>query len=377
MEKFNVFDVSSALIKRIRRDYAEDVAIAAYYGSYTDGTATERSDLDFFYIPANPQGYGAGLSFILGGRSFDFWPIDWERAERMARLEDSKTGILADCKLLYVRSDEDLERFNNLKLQIKDMRSFEGEKKFLDLAEKKLEGVYPFLWEMRRAGIGKSLSFYRLQAFEVVAPVLEAIALANRTYLRKGWGKNLTEIYNLPVRPAELEQVMNTMMRSGEPPAIIGACEHLVDSAKRVFDEQRSRLQPPTPQYVPRAEGFFEEFKGLLDKVQSACERKEYELAFFSAVHVESELNSFLVFCETGQWKVGQKAQEEGRKIAERAKLPSLVSVLDPANLFALQSAANRLEVTLERFFREQGVEIRKFGNLDEFRQFLLEYKPD
>ncbi len=377
MEKFNVFDVSSALIERIQRDYAEDVAIAAYYGSYTDGTATERSDLDFFYIPANPKGYGAGLSFILDGRSFDFWPIDWERAERMARLEDSKTGILADCKLLYVRSDEDLESFNNLKLQIKDIRSFEGEERFLDMAEKTLKSVYPFLWEMRRAGIGKSLSFYRLQAFEVVAPVLEAIALANRTYLRKGWGKNLTEIYNLPVRPAELEQVMDTIMRSGEPPAIIGACEHLVDSVKRVIDERRSLLQPSTPQYAQRAEGFFEEFKGLLDKVQSACERKDYELAFFSAVHAENELNSFLVFCETGQWKVGQKAQEEGRQIAERAKLPSLVSVLDPANLFALQSAANRLEVTLERFFREQGVEIRKFAHLDEFRQYLLESKPD
>lgn len=377
MEKFNVFDVSSALIERIQRDYAEDVAIAAYYGSYTDGTATERSDLDFFYIPANPKGYGAGLSFILDGRSFDFWPIDWERAESMARLEDSKTGILADCKLLYVRSDEDLERFNNLKLQIKDIRSFEGEERFLDMAEKTLKSVYPFLWEMRRAGIGKSFSFYRLQAFEVVAPVLEAIALANRTYLRKGWGKNLTEIYNLPVRPAELEQVMNTIMRSGEPPAIIGACEHLVDSVKRVIDEQRSLLQPSTPQYAQGAEGFFEEFKGLLDKVQSACERKDYELAFFSAVHAESELNSFLVFCETGQWKIGQKAQEEGREIAERAKLPSLVSVLDPANLFALQSAANRLEVTLERFFREQGVEIRKFAHLDEFRQYLLESKPD
>lgn len=377
MEKVNVFDVSSALIERIQRDYAEDVAIAAYYGSYTDGTATERSDLDFFYIPANPKGYNAGLSFILNGISFDFWPIDWERAGRMARLEDSKTGILADCKLLYVRSDEDLERFNNLKLQIKDMRSFEGEEKFLDMAEAKLKSVYPFLLEMRRAGIGQALSFYRLQAFEVVAPVLEAIALANRTYLRKGWGKNLTEIYNLPVRPAELEQVMNTIMQSAEPPAIIGACEFLVDSVKGVIDDRRSLLQPPTPDYARRAEGFFEEFKGLLDKVQSACERKDYELAFFSAVHAESELHSFLVFCETGHWKVGRKAQEEGRKIAERAKLPSLVSVIDPANLFALQSAANRLEVTLERFFREQGVNIRKFDSLDEFRAFLLDSKSE
>lgn len=372
MDKFNVFDVSSTLIERIRRDYAEDIAIAAYYGSYLDGTATERSDLDFFFIPANPNGYKLRLSFILNGISFDFWPIDWERAEKMAKLEDFQAGILADCKLLYVKSDEDLERFNNLKHQLKDVRAFESEEMFVRLAEEKLHGVYPALHELRKAGTGKALSVYRLQAFEIMRPVFEAIALLNRTYLHKGWGKNLTQLYDLPIRPHDLNGMVNTIMRSANVPEMIAAVIHLVDSTQNLIEERRRAPQRPTEDYKARGTGFFEEFKGLLDKVQTACERSDYEQAFFAAVHAESQLNGFLVFCETGQWNTGIEAAEQGRRIAEQAKLPALVPLLDPVSLIPLQSAAHWLEISLERYLREKNVEIRKFGTLTEFREFLL-----
>ncbi|GGO05919.1 hypothetical protein [Saccharibacillus kuerlensis] len=372
MDKLNVFDVSSALIERIRRDYAEDVAIAAYYGSYLDGTATERSDLDFFFIPANPNGCRAGLTFILNGISFDFWPISWKRAEKMARLEDGQAGILADCKLLYVRSDEDLERFNNLKMQIKDIRSFEGDDVFIRRAEERLQEIYPVLYELKRAGTGQSLAYYRLQAFEIMMPVFEAIVLLNRTYLLKGWGKNLTQLYDLAIRPVDLEGILNQILRSADSREIVAACEELTDSVKRLISQQSSKLNSEVPENLERGSGFFEEFKGMLDKVQTACERKDYEWAFFAAVHAESELNRFLVFYETGQRKSGEEAAQEGRAIAERAKLPALVPLLDPANLIPLQSAAHWLEISLERYLRGRDIEIRKFKSLEEFRQFLL-----
>ncbi|MCQ4085343.1 nucleotidyltransferase domain-containing protein [Saccharibacillus sp. JS10] len=371
MTKLNVFDVSSALIQRIGQDYAEDVAIAAYYGSYIDGTATERSDLDFFFIPSTPRGKDMALSFIVNGISFDFWPISWERAESMARMEDSKTGILADSKLLYVGSDNDLDRFNALKKQIQDICSFEGETYFLDLAEKKLQPAYPLMMEFRRSGVSQSLSDCRLQSFDIITPALEALTLANRTYLKKGWGKNLMQLYNLSIRPSDLEKTLTTIMRSADISILIEACEHLLYLVQTLLNQRRTQFQTPTQNYKERAQGFFEEYKGLLDQLQTACERKDYEEAFFTAVLAESELYLFLVFCETGYWASGQEAIEQGRKIAQQAKLPALVSLIDPVSLIPLQSAAHFLEIQLERWFREKGVEIRKFEDLEQLREFL------
>ena len=60
---------------------------------------------------------------MIDGISFDFWPIGWDRAERMSASEDWSTTIIADCELLYVRSEEDLAKFMKLRETISSMGS--------------------------------------------------------------------------------------------------------------------------------------------------------------------------------------------------------------------------------------------------------------
>ncbi|MDQ8736060.1 nucleotidyltransferase domain-containing protein [Paenibacillus sp. LHD-38] len=111
----NIFEVAHTLVNHVRANFPEDIALIAYYGSYAQGTAAKRSDLDFFFIPATSDGYRASLQFVLEDISFDFWPISWERAERMAAFEEPQTTIIANCEILYVRSDEDCARFLKLR----------------------------------------------------------------------------------------------------------------------------------------------------------------------------------------------------------------------------------------------------------------------
>jgi predicted nucleotidyltransferase len=53
----DVFVVAETLVNHIRSKCPDDIAIIAYYGSFANGTATKRSDLDFFFIPATSNGY--------------------------------------------------------------------------------------------------------------------------------------------------------------------------------------------------------------------------------------------------------------------------------------------------------------------------------
>lgn len=90
----DVFAVADIIVKNIQAHYPQDVAIVGYYGSYQQGRATARSDLDFFFIPAADRGRQVECQFIIDGISFDFWPIGWDRAERMAASEEWNTTIL-------------------------------------------------------------------------------------------------------------------------------------------------------------------------------------------------------------------------------------------------------------------------------------------
>ena len=47
----DVFAVADRLVSHIKSICPDEVDLVAYYGSHAQGVATERSDLDFFYVP--------------------------------------------------------------------------------------------------------------------------------------------------------------------------------------------------------------------------------------------------------------------------------------------------------------------------------------
>lgn len=192
----DVFDVAEMLVNHIKVHYPDDISIIAFYGSYAQGTATERSDLDFFFIPATSTGYDASIQFVINDISFDFWPISWERAERMAAFEEQATTIIADSRLLYVRTDEDSARFMALREKIKEMRNTKHGLDLLNKAELQLRDVYVHLYKMKSTDAVKNMLFFRTEAYGVLTKVLQALALLNQTYFTKGWGKTWTKYFS-------------------------------------------------------------------------------------------------------------------------------------------------------------------------------------
>ena len=67
-------------IEHIKKEYPDDIAIVAYYGSYAQGTQNKKSDFDLFFIPSTERGKELGECIILDGIGIDFFSISWERA---------------------------------------------------------------------------------------------------------------------------------------------------------------------------------------------------------------------------------------------------------------------------------------------------------
>lgn len=201
----DVFAVADILIKHIKAHYPDDIALAGYYGSYQQGRATERSDLDFFFIPAAPRGYEVSLQFIIDGISFDFWPIGWERAERMASFAEWNTTIIADCELLYVRSEADRTRFMKLRETIASIKnSPEPTSAIIDHAEQALKDAYLSLAKMRILNVAVDLTSCRTKAVEIAIANFKSIALLNGTYYTRGFGHYLDQVRLLPMKPDKL-----------------------------------------------------------------------------------------------------------------------------------------------------------------------------
>lgn len=183
----DVFHVADIIVEHVKTHYPQDVAIIGYYGSYQQGRATERSDLDLFFIPATDRGRQVECQFIIDGISFDFWPIGWDRAERMAASEEWNTTIIADSELLYVRSDDDLARFMELRETISNMGSESKLPYFISKAESVLKDCFISIAKMRLAENQKDLTFCRTQAQEIAGNIFRSLGFLNQIYYKRSW----------------------------------------------------------------------------------------------------------------------------------------------------------------------------------------------
>ncbi|MDE7274071.1 MAG: nucleotidyltransferase domain-containing protein [Lachnospiraceae bacterium] len=71
------------ILNKVRTEYANDVSLVLIYGSYVNGTANSKSDVDCYYIPKSENGYDLAVDFIIEGVGYDIFPISWESVEKL------------------------------------------------------------------------------------------------------------------------------------------------------------------------------------------------------------------------------------------------------------------------------------------------------
>lgn len=50
--------------EKVKREYAEDISLVLLYGSFINGTANPKSDIDCYFIPRTERGYELAKTFI-------------------------------------------------------------------------------------------------------------------------------------------------------------------------------------------------------------------------------------------------------------------------------------------------------------------------
>jgi len=366
----DVFAVADIIVKHIKTHYPQDIAIVGYYGSYLQGRATERSDLDFFFIPATPRGKQVELQFIIDGISFDFWPIGWDRAERMSTFEDWSTTIIAECELLYVRSEADLTKFMKLRETISSMPGPSNTLALINRAESAVCDCFTSLMKFQLAGDALDLSISRILAKEIAANIFRALALLNQTYYTRMWGHYREQANNLRIKPEQLDLYLDTMMLSHSIEEIKSACEAMASDTHDLISERRNKLQGERS-YQACMKGYYEEEKGMLNKLLTACEKGHYETAFFVAAGVQDSLARILYAAETGRWPSILDAVEY-REYYHRFGYPDLAALLDPEDFEPLRAAVLQLIKQLEDHLKGEGVALNQFDSVADFELFYV-----
>ncbi len=250
----DVFDVADSIVSKAIEELGSGVAIVALTGPRVRGTHTPESDLDMFYVPA--QDIHASYTIVYRDILFDLFPLSWKRLEAWANYDDPRTSALVDSRVVYHRSSEDLQRFEELKATVARLQRPEHSVTMLEKASRILLDAASRL-AVLDTHAEPTLTATRSEAVKTLDTMLHCLAVANQTYFSTGFGRNLEEVLALPVRPADIEKQISAIVESQNGETIIKGASSLLGSIRALL------LSELFTAYYP-------ELKGGLSKLYSA-----------------------------------------------------------------------------------------------------------
>lgn len=344
--------IADWIVNRVKTKYANDVSMVLIYGSFINGTANNKSDLDCYYIPKTEYGYNMALSFIIDSVGYDIFPMSWERIKKIADLQDTLLSCVNDVKIIYYNSDEDLKRFKKLQERLKQNLLDNNYSKSIALNKfQKSCEIYSTMCNSYKS------SDIRKYAGNIIITLADAIAIYNHNYYHLGLKKQFEDLKNkfLTTQDIIVNDYKNVIKSANDKEYLENSLKILEDVSKYLNCEL---LFKPSKQYTITQKTdyiylarLYEEIISTFNKIYICCKSDNYILAFLSAVCLQSDLD---------------EAFEFGCPVYD------LLSHYNYNNLGMFAKVTKNVENDFTKFILNGGGNIKKYNDFEEFKKHNL-----
>lgn len=352
-------EIVNYVVEKTNNEFSEDIDLLLCYGSYINGTANDKSDVDMYFIPRNMKGYELGETFILNGIGYDIFGMPWERVENIAGFKESLSPLVGDVKVLYRYSDCETDKFKQLQQHMQKCLSDIGYMRNCALDRvKEATGFYNHM--LQEISIGR----VRLKAGYILMFLAEAVAYMNQTYFHKGLKMQYTDLKELKKQPAEFTMLYHEIITENDIEKIKENCEKIIKCTIDFFELSDDIKFPQTnnithlmenktsqiieePINYNDAARWYEELSSTFNKIYICKENNDYVLAFISACCLQDSLESDL--------KMNLKQSD-------------LLSEFKYDDLEKLSLRAKEIEMDCINEIEKNHAVIRRFSCVDELR---------
>lgn len=336
-------------IDRIKNEFPDDIDLLIGYGSYVNGTANEKSDVDMYFVPRNDKGYALGEAFILQGIGYDLFGIPWQRLEEVAQFEDSMTPFVGDGKVLYSHSQQAVDQYNQLKTRLNQNLS-DADHMHACACDRvrSMVGIY--------RGIAKDapIDQVRICAGYVLMDLSEAVAYTNHTYFRKGLKTQYADLQTFEKLPEDFVQLYHDIIIESDVHEIRRKCDRIISNTMAYLCMEDVPAAQPIQDDADQAQesadynyaaGWYAEVSSTFNKIEVCADSQNYILAFISACCLQQSLE-----------------EESGIPLQNT----DLLSAFEYDNLGKLLSRAREIERECIAVIEANGVKIRKAESISE-----------
>jgi hypothetical protein len=376
----DVFRIADILVSHAVQAHAGEIGIIAYCGSYAKGAASPTSDLDIYYVPDEGKAESLSSQFVLDGLPYDFWGVPWSFLEHIVNGTSRRpwavaASLIADTKVLYHRSQDDLDRFNALKARIAELTRPESRRIMVGRALDEFRTTLFQLGQMRLAVTVGDGAGMRWAGRKVMHSAVNCLALVNQTYFSKGWGANMSQILALPDKPADLEGLIRAILMPQEPEPMLAAADRLAEEVRHILRSAQASIAEPIEAPDVFADFYYYVFE-YKHKVLSACERGDVVAAGSAAFYMQEQICQLMSKVERGFYATDFNLLGEYMGGYEKAGFPDLLEPATHGGCEALAGQVQRLDERVKEWLTGHGIALNVLESEEELRQFLHQRDP-
>ena len=211
--------VTNWVLNAVKEKYADDIALVVSHSTLNIDPDSPKIS---YFVPITDRGRHFAQTFILEGRGYDIWGIEWKRLQRFAALEEYNITVLADSTVLYARTPEDAARFEALKQeQLKNLEDPHLSRKLALKSYARAKQLYTELLFAEGSNI-------RLCAGYVLDHLARAIAFTNQRYFHGSQTNQLDELCAMKQVPSRFAKMYLEVIQTPDDSRRKELCHELV-----------------------------------------------------------------------------------------------------------------------------------------------------
>lgn len=372
-----MIEIAEFLAKRATSRFPDKIAIIAVYGSVALGTEHEYSDIDMYAIVDNEADTDLPWSFIFKNQTVEFWKMDWKVAEQMALGNREvnpwsvSASLFVNNKILYARSESDRTHFDSICKKIK-----RSEKDNMEQVMNIFNKGYSTIERIWIAKKNDDLTSARWAVWNLINHTVACLSLINNTFFIKNWGKNLQEVFKLPILPENYSKNIEILNKSSNFDEMMSIGRKLVSGIHKLILEKQQKINISV---IKRKNTFWNNYIGIksyINKIRSACQDRDILAASYATTELQIVIAEQIAIFEK---KIAIDAYnfnsfKEIKSYYNQLKLPDLMIGISKGDFQQIEQGINIIDSRLEQYYRNQSIDFIAFKDWKELETYFDQY---
>lgn len=363
----NIEQIIDLMVKTMLDRLGDEIDLIFQYGSCVRGNMHRYSDIDLSFVPVHEETWD-NITVMVDETLFDFYPMRWSTLEKMADFRDLSSSVLATNKVIYVRNDLVLTRFNDLSAKLLSLQQPQARSEMVYKAMQIYQSTaYDYYLLQQQHEVGHLAGCLR-QSMAVLRILLHCLAVFNQACVDT---RKIDQVLALPRLPVNFAIDSKRIIDSFDIDEIFEATCHLMQSTRDLIVSEQNQMTQSQTNYSDVFDSGYPELKRDLQGVMLACERRDPFGLKTSLLSLMHELSRGVAQVERSVNYTGFNGLSEYEQDLEAMGFPDLLCGAVNNDYEIVLQQCYAFDRRLREFLTSHSVRLNNFTNYQEFKQYL------